>query len=60
MCTDCHRIEAKDYWKAVVQLRQHVPHKKTFFYLEQVILKRNAQKDCNKIDQHKGIIVKMF
>ena len=20
MCTDCHRIEAKDYWKAVVQV----------------------------------------
>lgn len=24
MCDDCHRVEAKDYWKAVVQVRQKV------------------------------------
>lgn len=24
MCTDCHRTEAKDFWKAVVQVRQKV------------------------------------
>lgn len=24
MCTDCHRVEAKDYWRAVVQVRQKV------------------------------------
>ena len=24
MCDDCHRVEAKDYWKAVVQIRQKV------------------------------------
>lgn len=24
MCDDCHRVEAKDFWKAVVQLRQKV------------------------------------
>ena len=24
MCPDCHRVEAKDFWKAVVQLRQKV------------------------------------
>lgn len=24
MCEDCHRIEAKDFWKAVVQVRQKV------------------------------------
>lgn len=24
MCTDCHRSEAKNFWKAVVQLRQRV------------------------------------
>lgn len=22
MCDDCHRVEAKDFWKAVVQVRQ--------------------------------------
>ena len=24
MCNDCHRVEAKDYWRAVVQIRQKV------------------------------------
>ena len=24
MCNDCHRVEAKDYWKACVQVRQKV------------------------------------
>lgn len=34
MCDDCHRVEAKDYWKAVVQVRQKVRMlAKTFFYL---------------------------
>lgn len=41
-CADCHRIEAKDYWRAVVQIRQKTDHKKTFFYLEQLILKHKA------------------
>ena len=24
ICVDCQRVEAKDYWKAVVQVRQRV------------------------------------
>lgn len=24
MCDDCHRVEAKDFWRAVVQVRQKV------------------------------------
>jgi len=24
MCDDCHRVEAKDYWRSCVQLRQKV------------------------------------
>ena len=24
MCDDCHRVEAKDFWRAVVQIRQKV------------------------------------
>lgn len=27
MCGDCHRVEAKDFWKAVVQVRQKVMRK---------------------------------
>ena len=30
----------------VLQVRQHVPHKRTFFYLEQLILKFNADANC--------------
>eukprot|EP00038_Savillea_parva_P025953 m.50323 g.50323 ORF g.50323 m.50323 type:complete len:557 (-) comp7230_c0_seq1:86-1756(-) len=48
-CDDCHRMEAKDTWNAVVQLRQKVPHKKTFFYLEQLIMKHRAHRDCINI-----------
>ena len=32
-------------------MRQRVDHKRTFFYLEQVILKKNAQQACIKIEQ---------
>lgn len=39
MCEACHRVEAKDYWNAITQVRQRVPHKKTFYYLEQLLLK---------------------
>ncbi|XP_065223258.1 60S ribosomal export protein NMD3 [Planococcus citri] len=42
MCNDCHRSEAQDYWKALVQVRQKAENKKTFFYLEQLILKHKA------------------
>jgi nonsense-mediated mRNA decay protein 3 len=42
MCEDCHRVEAKDFWRAVVQVRQKTDHKKTFYYLEQLILKHKA------------------
>lgn len=31
MCDDCHRVEAKDFWKAVVQVRQKVKLS-IFFY----------------------------
>lgn len=42
MCNDCHRTEAKDYWRASVQVRQNAVNKKTFYYLEQLILKHKA------------------
>ncbi|KFM68812.1 60S ribosomal export protein NMD3, partial [Stegodyphus mimosarum] len=49
MCDDCHKSESKHFWKAVVQLRQRVQHKKTFFYLEQLILKHNIHVNCINI-----------
>lgn len=42
MCDDCHRVEAKDYWRCMVQLRQHAENRKTLYYLEQLILKHRA------------------
>ncbi|XP_066583452.1 60S ribosomal export protein NMD3 [Prorops nasuta] len=46
MCNDCHRVEAKDYWRASVQVRQKATNKKTFFYLEQLILKHKAHEQA--------------
>ncbi|KAL8492294.1 hypothetical protein ACS0TY_023790 [Phlomoides rotata] len=46
------RIQANpDQWIAAVQLRQHVSHRRTFFYLEQLILKHDAAKNALRIKQ---------
>ncbi|KAG0724939.1 60S ribosomal export protein NMD3 [Chionoecetes opilio] len=56
MCDDCHRVEAKDYWKAVVQVRQKADHKRTFYYLEQLIMKHNAHNKALGITaMHEGL-----
>ncbi|KAG6429430.1 hypothetical protein SASPL_107481 [Salvia splendens] len=52
LCESCARVQANpDQWVAAVQLRQHVPHRRTFFYLEQLILKHDAAKDAIRITQ---------
>lgn len=43
-CPSCTRLAAKNTWKASVQVRQKVTHKRTFLWLEQLILKHNAHK----------------
>lgn len=56
MCGDCHRTEAKDYWKAVVQLRTRSANKKTFYYLEQVILRQRVHEGATNIKPiHDGL-----
>ncbi|XKL65881.1 hypothetical protein PGB90_009301 [Kerria lacca] len=45
MCDDCHRSEAQDYWRALVQVRQKSENRKTFYYLEQLILKHKAHEN---------------
>lgn len=45
MCQECHRVEAKKYWRCVVQVRQHAENKKTYLYLEQLILKHKAHEN---------------
>jgi len=55
-CSDCHRVEAKDFWKANVQVRQKTDHKKTFYYLEQLILRHKAHESTLGIKPaHEGI-----
>lgn len=52
MCEPCSRVQANpDQWVAAVQLRQHVSHRRTFFYLEQLILKHGAAASAIKIQQ---------
>lgn len=42
-CLDCTRAATNaESWVASVQVRQHVTHKRTFFYLEQAILRAKA------------------
>ncbi|PJF18012.1 hypothetical protein PSACC_02151 [Paramicrosporidium saccamoebae] len=48
-CSDCARREAKNTWNTVVQVRQKVEHKRTFLYLEQLILKHQAHRDTVNI-----------
>lgn len=50
-CPACTRLAAKNTWKASVQVRQKVTHKRTFLFLEQLILKHNAHKDCTNINE---------
>eukprot|EP00026_Physarum_polycephalum_P007496 Phypoly_transcript_07558.p1 GENE.Phypoly_transcript_07558~~Phypoly_transcript_07558.p1 ORF type:complete len:531 (+),score=69.79 Phypoly_transcript_07558:64-1593(+) len=55
-CDKCQRVEAKDTWNAVVQARQKAIHKRTFYYLEQLILKNNAHTNTINIkDQADGL-----
>eukprot|EP00201_Polytomella_parva_P001315 CAMPEP_0175082732 /NCGR_PEP_ID=MMETSP0052_2-20121109/26929_1 /TAXON_ID=51329 ORGANISM="Polytomella parva, Strain SAG 63-3" /NCGR_SAMPLE_ID=MMETSP0052_2 /ASSEMBLY_ACC=CAM_ASM_000194 /LENGTH=515 /DNA_ID=CAMNT_0016353981 /DNA_START=153 /DNA_END=1703 /DNA_ORIENTATION=+ len=57
MCPDCNRANANpNSWIACAQVRQHVFHKRTFLYLEQLILKYGADSNCIKVnDIHEGV-----
>ncbi|ANB15784.1 ribosome-binding protein NMD3 [Sugiyamaella lignohabitans] len=69
-CPDCAKQFTVNTWRAAVQIRQKVTHKRTFFYLEQLILKHNAHMDTVSIKesrdgidfyyQHKNHAVKML
>lgn len=52
-CPDCTKLAAKNTWNALVQVRQKVNHKRTFLYLEQLILKHGADKDTVSIKEAK-------
>ena len=55
-CDDCKQTYTPHTWQAQVQVRQRVPHKRTFLFLEQLILKHNAHEKAINIRQmHEGL-----
>lgn len=52
-CPDCAKSFTTNTWRASVQIRQKVAHKRTFLYLEQLILKHNAHVDTISIQESK-------
>lgn len=52
-CDDCKKDFTPHTWKACIQLRQKSTNKKTFYYLEQLILKYNAHAKVIKITKRK-------
>ncbi|OJJ37602.1 hypothetical protein ASPWEDRAFT_461271 [Aspergillus wentii DTO 134E9] len=52
-CPDCQKSYTHNTWQASVQVRQKVPHKRTFLYLEQLILKHGAHQETVNIKEAK-------
>ncbi|KAI9836636.1 MAG: ribosome-binding protein [Sarea resinae] len=52
-CPECAKSYTANTWRAVVQVRQKVPHKRTFLYLEQLMLKHQAHRDSINIKEVK-------
>ncbi|KAK8801163.1 hypothetical protein WA158_001933 [Blastocystis sp. Blastoise] len=50
-CEDCIMEVIEHKVKAVVQIRQKVEHKRTFYFLEQLILKNNIHRKASRIEQ---------
>lgn len=52
-CRECAKSFTPAHWQACVQVRQKVLHKRTFLYLEQLILKHAAHRDTLNIKEAK-------
>lgn len=52
-CIECQAEFRQGSWKSLVQVRQRVQHKRTFLYLEQLILKHGAHRGCLSIETYK-------
>ena len=50
-CDACQRSYTDHTWRATVQVRQKVEHKKTFYLLEQLILKHGMHEKCINVEQ---------
>jgi nonsense-mediated mRNA decay protein 3 len=49
-CIECQSAFRQGSWKSLVQVRQRVSHKRTFLYLEQLILKHGAHRGCLSVE----------
>jgi len=49
-CIECQAEFRQGSWKSLVQVRQRVGHKRTFLYLEQLILKHGAHRGTLNIE----------
>jgi nonsense-mediated mRNA decay protein 3 len=52
-CIECQSEFRQGSWKSLVQVRQRVAHKRTFLYLEQLILKHEAHRGCLSIETYR-------
>lgn len=52
-CPECQKSFTPNHWRACVQVRQKVLHKRTFHFLEQLILKHNAHRETLNIKEAK-------
>ncbi|KAK0621655.1 NMD3 family-domain-containing protein [Bombardia bombarda] len=52
-CKECQKSYTANIWRAAVQLRQKVTHKRTFLLLEQLILKHQAHRDAINIKEER-------
>lgn len=48
-CSDCEKVEAKQHWKAIVQVRHKNEHKRLFIHLEQLVIKHKAYSNTTNI-----------
>jgi nonsense-mediated mRNA decay protein 3 len=49
-CVECQAEFRTGSWKSLVQVRQRVSHKRTFLYLEQLILKHGAHRGALSVE----------
>lgn len=52
-CPDCARTYTAHTWRAAVQVRQKVNHKRTFLFLEQLLLKHGAHAEASSIQAYR-------
>lgn len=53
-CRECLKsYSGSTWWTALIQVRQKVPHKRTFLHLEQLILQNGAHRDAINIKEVK-------